>query len=33
MRYIPHTPEDISAMLEAVGAKSVDELFESIPRE
>ncbi|BDG06142.1 aminomethyl-transferring glycine dehydrogenase subunit GcvPA [Anaeromyxobacter oryzae] len=31
MRYHPHTPEDIRAMLDAIGAKSVPELFDSIP--
>ena len=33
MRYLPHTPEDISAMLAAVGVDSLDDLFETIPRE
>ncbi len=31
MRYLPHTPEDIQAMLEVVGVKSLDALFENIP--
>ena len=31
MRYLPHTEEDIEVMLEAVGLKSLDELFSSIP--
>ena len=31
MRYHPHTPEDVRAMLEVIGAKSVDDLFRSIP--
>ena len=31
MRYHPHTPEDVRAMLAACGARSVDELFRSIP--
>jgi glycine dehydrogenase subunit 1 len=31
MRYLPHTPEDITAMLEAIGKPSIDELFQSIP--
>ncbi|HEX9400321.1 MAG TPA: aminomethyl-transferring glycine dehydrogenase subunit GcvPA [Anaeromyxobacter sp.] len=31
MRYHPHTPEDVRAMLDAVGAKSLDDLFRSIP--
>ncbi len=30
-RYIPHTEEDIQAMLETIGKKRVEELFESIP--
>jgi glycine dehydrogenase subunit 1 len=31
MRYLPHTAEDIAAMLGAVGLKGLDELFSSIP--
>jgi glycine dehydrogenase subunit 1 len=31
LRYHPHTPEDIRAMLDAIGAGTVAELFESIP--
>ncbi|GEJ58015.1 aminomethyl-transferring glycine dehydrogenase subunit GcvPA [Anaeromyxobacter diazotrophicus] len=31
MRYHPHTPEEIRDMLAAVGAKSLDDLFRSIP--
>jgi glycine dehydrogenase subunit 1 len=31
MRYLPHTPEDLAEMLEAVGAGSLDELFAGIP--
>ena len=31
MRYHPHTPEDVRAMLDVVGKKSVSELFRSIP--
>jgi glycine dehydrogenase subunit 1 len=31
MAYVPHTPEDVRAMLETVGAASVDDLFASIP--
>ena len=31
MRYLPHTPEDITAMLATVGAKSLDDLFVAIP--
>ena len=30
-RYFPHTPEDEARMLEAVGAKKVEDLFASIP--
>jgi glycine dehydrogenase subunit 1 len=33
MPYIPNTPDDQRAMLEAIGAASLDELFDSIPRE
>ena len=33
MRYLPHTLEDIDAMLEAVGVDSIDDLFEQIPEE
>jgi len=31
LRYHPHTPEDVRAMLDAVGASSLDDLFRSIP--
>jgi len=31
MSYIPHTQEDISQMLLAIGVKSIDELFKDIP--
>ena len=31
MRYHPHTPEDLRQMLETVGAKSLEDLFRSIP--
>ncbi len=31
MRYHPHTPEDVRAMLDVIGASSVPELFRSIP--
>ena len=31
MRYLPHTPEDITAMLDAIGKPSLDALFQSIP--
>jgi glycine dehydrogenase subunit 1 len=33
MPYIPHTPDDRQAMLEAIGVRSVDELFEMVPAE
>jgi glycine dehydrogenase subunit 1 len=32
MSFIPHTPEDIAAMLKAIGAQSIDELFDEIPQ-
>ena len=31
MRYLPHTNEDISAMLGVVGLKDLDDLFAAIP--
>jgi len=31
MRYLPHTDEDIAAMLQTVGAESLDALFADIP--
>ncbi len=31
MTYLPHTEADIQAMLEAVGVKSVDDLFQDVP--
>jgi glycine dehydrogenase subunit 1 len=31
MRYLPHTQEDIAAMLDAVGKDSLDALFENVP--
>jgi glycine dehydrogenase subunit 1 len=31
MRYLPHTGEDIAAMLGAVGVKDIDDLFAAIP--
>jgi glycine dehydrogenase subunit 1 len=33
MRYLPHTPDEIASMLEAVGLSSLDELYSSIPAE
>ena len=32
MRYLPHTPEEIAEMLRAIGKRSLDELFASIPQ-
>ncbi len=32
MPFIPHTPADTAVMLEAIGARSVDELFDEIPQ-
>src|SRR5882757_8422455 len=31
MRYLPHTPEEIASMLAAIGAPSIDALFDQIP--
>jgi glycine dehydrogenase subunit 1 len=33
MRYLPHTPEEITEMLRVVGKKSIDALFDQIPEE
>ena len=33
MRYLPHTPEEIDAMLKAVDVASLDALYDSIPAE
>lgn len=33
MRYLPQTPEDRQAILAAIGARSVDELFVDVPEE
>ena len=32
-RYIPHTDEDIQRMLETIGIKKIEDLFETIPKE
>ena len=32
MRYLPLTPDDRTAMLAAIGAKSVDDLFVDVPQ-
>lgn len=31
MRYLPHTPEEVDAMLRVVGKGSLDELFDTVP--
>src|ERR1700733_4894550 len=31
MAFIPHTPDDIARMLEVIGARSIDDLFDEIP--
>ncbi len=31
MAFIPHTPDDVARMLEVIGAKSIDDLFDEIP--
>ncbi len=33
MRYLPHTPDDVQTMLATIGARSVDALFTSIPKD
>src|SRR6202158_275282 len=33
MAFIPHTDDDIARMLEAIGVRSIDDLFDEIPRE
>ncbi len=33
MAFIPHTPEDIARMLEVIGARSIDDLFDEIPKD
>src|SRR5688572_5977657 len=33
MPFNPHTPKDVSDMLAAIGAKSIEELFDEIPKE
>jgi glycine dehydrogenase subunit 1 len=33
MRYFPHTPEDIAAMSEAIGIKSLEDLFPTVPQD
>ncbi|MEW6265948.1 MAG: aminomethyl-transferring glycine dehydrogenase subunit GcvPA [Thermodesulfobacteriota bacterium] len=31
MRYLPHTPEDVAAMLSAIGLSDLDDLFSMVP--
>ena len=33
MRYLPHTTDEIAAMLEVIGKSSLDELFSPIPED
>jgi glycine dehydrogenase subunit 1 len=33
MAYIPHTPDDVAGMLQTIGLRSIEELFDEIPRE
>src|ERR1700733_3487185 len=33
MAFIPHTPDDIARMLERIGARSIDDLFDEIPKD
>jgi len=33
MPFIPHTEEDVAEMLDSIGAKTVEELFDEIPKE
>ena len=33
IRYLPHTEEDIQKMLDAIGVKKVEDLFQTIPKE
>jgi len=33
MRYLPHTDEDVAAMLEAIGLASLDDLFVTVPQD
>lgn len=33
MAFIPHTPDDIARMLEVIGASSIDDLFDEIPKD
>ena len=31
MPFIPHTPDDVAAMLDTIGVKSIDGIFDEIP--
>ncbi|MCW7754434.1 aminomethyl-transferring glycine dehydrogenase subunit GcvPA [Desulfobotulus sp. H1] len=33
MRYLPHTQEDVTAMLETIGVSSVEDLFDAVPED
>ena len=33
MAFIPHTPDDIARMLEVIGVRSIEDLFDEIPAE
>ena len=33
MAFIPHTADDVAGMLDVIGARSIDDLFDEIPRE
>src|ERR1700684_1993881 len=33
MAFIPHTPDDIARMLEGIGASSIEDLFDEIPKD
>lgn len=33
MPFIPHTKEDVAEMLASIGAKTIEELFDEIPKE
>lgn len=33
MRYLPHTPEEVASMLKTIGVDSIDDLFDSIPKD
>ena len=33
MKYIPHTPDDIRAMLDVIGVSSLEDLYAEVPEE